>query len=156
MASNLGLLIQLCCGEGGALQTNVTGLCGERSQCSGHTGFAPRSQHMCFPRLHCSGSRLLYRERALSCVRFQFSGTPQRRRLGCACVLCLPRPSSSGSQVLDERTLPRCGAPYPLCGPKLSFRLLVGCAPMSVLRSWSLAATHPADVNHPESQEVFG
>ena len=116
----------------------------------------PHSRCVYFPSLRCSGSRLLYRERALSCVRFQFSGTPQRRRLGCACVLCLPRPSSSGSQVLDERTLPRCGAPYPLCGPKLSFRLLVGCAPMSVLRSWSLAATLPADVNHPESQEVFG
>ena len=27
--------------EGGALQTNVTGVCGEHLQCSGHTGFAP-------------------------------------------------------------------------------------------------------------------
>ena len=27
---------------------------------------------------------------------------------------------------------------------------------VSVLGSWSLAATLPADVNHPESQEVFG
>ena len=33
--------VQLCCGEGGTLQTNVTGLCGECSQCLGHTGFAP-------------------------------------------------------------------------------------------------------------------
>lgn len=30
----------------------------------------PRSRCMCFPRLHCSGSRLLSRERALSCVHF--------------------------------------------------------------------------------------
>ena len=30
----------------------------------------PRSWRMCFPRLHCSGSRLLYRERALRCVHF--------------------------------------------------------------------------------------
>ena len=30
----------------------------------------PRSRHVCFPRLHCSSSRLLYRERALSCVHF--------------------------------------------------------------------------------------
>ena len=30
----------------------------------------PRSRHVCFPRLHCSGSSLLYRERALSCVHF--------------------------------------------------------------------------------------
>ena len=27
---------------------------------------------------------------------------------------------------------------------------------VSLLGSWSLAATLPADVNHPESQEVFG
>ena len=81
----------------------------------------PHSQRVCFPRLHCSGSRLLYMEQALSCVRFQFLGTPQKHRLGWACVLCLPRLSSSGSQELDERTLPKYGAPSPLRGPSLSF-----------------------------------
>ena len=29
----LGSLVQLCCGEGGTLQTNITGMCGECSQC---------------------------------------------------------------------------------------------------------------------------
>ena len=37
----LGSLVQLCCGEGGTLHTNITGMCGECSQCLGHTGFAP-------------------------------------------------------------------------------------------------------------------
>ena len=46
----------------------------------------------CFPRLRCSGSQMLYMERALRRVRFQFSGPPQKRGFGCACVLCLPRP----------------------------------------------------------------
>ena len=50
------------------------------------------------------------------------TGTPQRRRLGWACVLCLPRPSSSGSQETDERTFPWCGMPYPLHGCSLSFQ----------------------------------
>ena len=68
--------------------------------------------------LRCSGSRLLCMERALPCVRFQFSGTPQKRGLGCACVLCLPGPS--GSQELEGRTLP--GA----------LRLLLSAAPASV------------------------
>ena len=35
--------------------------------------------------------------------------------------MCLPWPSSSGSQELDGPTLPRCSAPYPLRGPSLSF-----------------------------------
>ena len=37
----LGSLVQPCCGEGGALQTNIPGVCGARSQCLSHTGFAP-------------------------------------------------------------------------------------------------------------------
>ena len=57
----LGSLVQLCCGEGGTLQTNITGMCGECSQCMDHTGFAPAPGGMCFPGLHCSGSRLLFR-----------------------------------------------------------------------------------------------
>ena len=37
----LGSLVQLCCVEGGTLQTNIIGVCGECSQCLGHTGFDP-------------------------------------------------------------------------------------------------------------------
>ena len=40
MVSCSGSLFQSCCGEEGALQTGIAGLCGEHSQCSGHTGFA--------------------------------------------------------------------------------------------------------------------
>ena len=58
------------------------------------------SRHVCFHGLHFSGSRLLCQElseaspglRALprsKLLRFRFLGTPQRRRLGWACVLCL-------------------------------------------------------------------
>ena len=59
----------------------------------------PRSRRVCFPSLHCSGSRLLCWElsdagpglHALprsKPLRFRFSGTPQRCRLGWAYVLC--------------------------------------------------------------------
>ena len=85
-------------------------------------------------------------------LRFSFSGTPQRPRLGWACILCLPSLSCSGSQELDERTLPGCGAPYPLREPSLSSAQAGRVRLVSVLRSWSLAATLPVDVNHPESQ----
>ena len=58
----------------------------------------PRSQYVCFPSLHCSGSRLLCQKlseagpglHALPNSKplgFRFSGTPQRRRLSWACIL---------------------------------------------------------------------
>ena len=67
-----------------------------------------------------------------------------------------PGLSSSGSQELDERTLPGCSVTHPLRGPSLSFRACRLSSPCVFLGSWSLAVTLPIDVNHPESQEVFG
>ena len=93
----LGSLVQSCCGERRILQTNNAGVC---LLCLGHTGFAPaRSRRVCFPCLHCLGSRFLCRELSeagpglyafprLKSLRFRHSGTPQRRRLGWVCVLC--------------------------------------------------------------------
>ena len=69
-----------------------------------------------------------------------------------ACFLCLPCPSGSGSQELDGRSLPGCDVPSPLRVP----------SPSPHPCHWSgacalcLATTLPADVDHPESQEVFG
>ena len=59
----------------------------------------PHSWRVCFPSLHCLGSRLLCQELSdagpglhvlprSKPLRFRFSGTPQRRRLGWACVFC--------------------------------------------------------------------
>ena len=99
MVIYLGSLVQLCCGEGGTLPTNITGMCGECSQCMDHTGFAP-AHGMCAFLVYtaqapgCSARELskagpgfhaLPRSKLL---RFRFSGTPQRRRLGWACILC--------------------------------------------------------------------
>ena len=67
-----------------------------------------------------------------------------------------PGLSSSGSQELDGRCLP--GGVYliPSAVPaSVSARSGPVCL-VSVLGSWSLAATLPVDVDHPESQEVFG
>ena len=99
MVTYLGLLVQLCCGEGGTLQTSITGMCGECMQCMDHTGFAPAHGACAFlvytaQAPGCSegklskagpGLRVLPRSKLL---RFRFSGTPQRYRLGWACVLC--------------------------------------------------------------------
>ena len=59
----------------------------------------PCSQRVCFPHLHCLGSRLLCRELSEAGpglyplprskpLRLRYSGSPQRCRLGWACVLC--------------------------------------------------------------------
>ena len=99
MVTYLGSLVQSCCGEGGTLQTNTTGMCGECSQCLGHTGFAPAHGVCAF---------LVYTAQAPGCsagelskvgpwlrafprsklLRFRFLGISQRHRLGWPCVLC--------------------------------------------------------------------
>ena len=97
MVTYLGSLVQSCCGEGGTLKTNITGMCGECSQCLGYTGFAPTHGVCAFP--VCTAQAPSCSARKLSKVgpglralprsfRFRFSGTPQRHRLGWACVLC--------------------------------------------------------------------
>ena len=64
----------------------ITGMWGVRAESRPHW-VCPRLRHVCFPSLHCSGSRLLCRERALGCMRF-----PGLSRSG------------SGSRVLHKGT----------------------------------------------------
>ena len=116
MATYLGSLAQLCCGEGGTLQTNIAGVCGVRSA-MGHTGFVPAHGGLCFPGLHCSGSagelpkagcasRAHPRSKLL---RFRCSGIPQRHRLGWECALCPSQvPAAQVTRCL-ARTLSQVG-----------------------------------------------
>ena len=96
MDTFLGSLVQSRCGEGGTLQTSNTGM---GLQCLSHAGPAPRSQNVCPPCPHCSGSRLLCLELSEAgpglyvpprskLLRFRHSGSPQRRKVVWACVLC--------------------------------------------------------------------
>ena len=110
----------------------------------------PCSRHVCFPHLHCSGSRPHYREQALSCVHFpglicSDSGfwILHKRADSVGRAFCaLLSQSSSGNQELEECTLPGGSALYPFCGPSLSFhgrqwgmpcipsrKLISGCDP---------------------------
>ena len=119
MVTYLGSLVQCCCGEGGTLQTNITGMCGECSHYMGHTGFAPAHSVCAFPDYTaqspgCSAGELsevgpgLHALPRSKPLRFRFLGTPQRHtRLGLRFVP-FPGPSSSGDQVLGGCTVPRC------------------------------------------------
>ena len=67
----LGTLVQSCCGEGGTLPTNITGVCGECAQCFSRNGFAPTHGVCTFPvytaqALGCSAGNCLIR--ALCCM----------------------------------------------------------------------------------------
>ena len=99
MVTYLGSLVQLCCGEGGTLQTNITGVCGECLQCLGHIGFAPIHGVCAFPVYAapaqvCSAGELFKAGPGLHVLprskplRFRFSGSPIRTQTDWACVLC--------------------------------------------------------------------
>ena len=129
MVTYLGSLVQSCCGEGGTLQTNITGVCGECSQCFVHTEFAPTHGVCAFPvytaqALGSSSGELseagpgLHTLPKSKPLRFRFLGcsTKAQTWLGLRFVP-FPSPSSSGDQVLGERTLPSCSKSYHFPGP---------------------------------------
>ena len=144
--------VQSCCGEGGVLQTDVA-VCGEHSPCSGHTGFPPYRGVCAFP---------VYTAQAPGCsiwsgpcveCGFSFRVLHKSTDSVAPAFCAFPGLRGSGSQRLG-RTLPGCCAPFPSEAPVLPASWVP--AAWFVLRNWPLTTTLPADVNHPESQEVFG
>ena len=128
VVSCLGSLVQSCCGERGAVQTNITGMCGSTHSVLATLGLPLLTACVVSP------STVLRLQSALQGVgpelhalarpkllRLRFSGTPQRPRLAWACVLCLPCPSSSDNPELDQCTLPRFSVHYSLLDPSLTF-----------------------------------
>ena len=103
MVTYLGSLVQLCCGEGGTLQTNITDMCGECSQCLGHTGFAPTHGLCAF---------LVYTAQAPGSLQ----GNCLKQALGCVHFPGLSH-SGSGSWVLHKGTDLVGHAVVPVPGP---------------------------------------
>ena len=123
MDTFLGSLVQSCCGEGGTLQTNNTGMC---SQCLSLTGPAPAHRACTLPAhtaqaLGCSAGN--HPRPALGCLLFpgpirSGSGTwvvlrGADSRLGLRFVP-FPDPSSSGDEVFGACDLLRLVASLPL------------------------------------------
>ena len=107
----------------------------------------PHSRCMCLPSLHCSGSVLLCWELSVASpglhalprskpLRFRFSGTPQRRRLGWDCILC----PSQAQAAQVTRCFTSASAP--------SWRLQL--APSPVPAAWFSGSTRgtPSQVCH--------
>ena len=88
----------------------------------------PSSWRVCFPCLHCLGSRLLCRELSEAGpglyvlprskpLRFRYSGTPQRHRLSWACVLlpCQVRAAQVTRCLASVAAVPYTGTPSQVC-----------------------------------------
>ena len=111
----------------------------------------PCSQRVCFPCLHCLGSRLLCRELSEARpglyalprskpLRFRYSGSPQRLRLGWTCVL-------SPSQVRAAQVT-RCLA----SAVAATYCLPCPCRLVFWVYNWR---TFSGGYHCPESQEVL-
>ena len=95
--ANSGSLAQLCCREGGTMQTNITGMCGEWLQCGATLGMSE-------PKVACAS--WVYTAQVLSCSarvlsqvgpafhapprskQLRFSSTPKGTDLDGLCILC--------------------------------------------------------------------
>ena len=129
MVTYLGSLVQLCCGKGGTLQINITGVFGECSQCMDHTGFdlahgtcafqvytaqVPCSSEGQLSKA-CPGLHALPRSKLL---KFRFLGIPQRHRLSWVCVLCPSQVrAAQPTRWLVSALSQVCSASYHLLGP---------------------------------------
>ena len=146
-------------------------MCGERSQCLRHTGFAP-THSMCAFLVYtaqvpgCSAWEVSKAGPGLcalpssTLLRFRFLGTSQRHRLGWACILCPSQVwAAQVTRCLVSALSP--GGAVRLITSPISTAQFPGCAVgalsqvcrVSPLGSWSLAATLLVDVNCPGSQE---
>ena len=127
----------------------------------------PGSWRVCFPCLHCLGSRLLCLELSEAGpelyalprskpLRFRFSGTPQRRRLGWACILC---PSQVRAAQVTQFLVSAVTVTYHLPRPSHSvFWVYNGHAFSGVpcVSSGELiSGCDPPDVDCPESQKYW-
>ena len=101
----------------------------------------PRSQVSVLSRLHCSGSRMLYIERALRCVRFQFSGTPEKRGLSWACLFrAFPGRAAQAARSLTGALSPGAARLLPSTVPA-SVSSLAGQMRVARVYSWELASS---------------
>ena len=111
---------------------------------------------VCFPCVHCSGSRLLYREWPwVACGSSFPSSTKAQALLGLRSVPS-PARAAQAARSLTGTLSPGVVRLLPSTVPASVSTCAGRVHLVSVLGSWSLSVTLLADVNHPESQEVFG
>ena len=153
MAFCSGSLVQSRCGEGGHCRQMSLACVGSAHSVPATLGLPPLTAHV------LSASTLLWLQAALQGAGPELRAVPvfrySTKAQTCSGLCFVPSLARAAQAARSLTSALSRGAPYPLRGPSLSFRARWLGAPC-VLGSWSLAATLLADVNHPESQEVFG
>ena len=152
MISYLGSLVQFSLAKGRAGRCTQIPLCVESTHHVPATLGLPRSRvSVLSPSTPLRVLAALYGAGpALSSVRFRILHRSTDSVAPACCVF--PGLSGSGSQRLG-RTLPGAARLFP---PRPQRMLSVRCLWLAFVQSWPLAATLPvADVDHPESEEVF-
>ena len=146
MDTFLGSLVQCAVGREGCCK-QITLACALSVSGTLHL---PPLMRVCFPCLHCLASRLLCRELSEAGpglyalprskpLKFRYLGSPQRCRLGWACVLC---PSQVRAAQVMRCLVSVVAVTYHLPHPAQ----FSGC---------TTSAPSQVDVDHPESQEVL-
>ena len=138
----MGSLVQSRCGEGGALQADIAGVCGEDPQCSGHTGFAPTHGCVLSPSTLLRLPAVLYGAcpvwRAVPVFGYS---TKLQTWLGLCFVPSPAGAAQTARSLTGALSLGAVRLPPPRSQPQLQ-RAPVGCVRLvSILGSWPLAAT---------------
>ena len=129
--------------------------------CVGSTHSAPATLGLtpltgvCFPRLHCSGSRLPYRGGPYVACGSSFRVLHKNVDSVGPAFCAFPAPVAQAARSLMSSLSPGAVRLIPSVVPASVSVSACWVRLVSVLGSWSPGATLPADVNHPESQEVF-
>ena len=123
--SYLGSLVQFSLAAGRA------GRCRQITLCVGSTHRVPATLGLPRSRVSVLSPSTLLRLLAalygagLALSLVQFSGPPQTRGFGCACVLCLPQPEPFRQPEACAHSPPR-GAPFPSAAPAKLMLLTCG------------------------------
>ena len=134
MVSCSGSLVQSSCGEGGALQADITGVCGEDPQCPATLGL-PRSRVCAFPVYTAQAPGCSIGSRPCVACGFSFQ-VPHKSADSVGPAFCaFPAQAAQAARSLTGALSPvRCTLPsavhlLPSAVPaSVSARALVGCA----------------------------
>ena len=156
MVSCLGSLVQSCCGEGGALQTDIP-VWGEHSTVFRPHWVCPRSRVSALPAYTAQAPGCFIWSRPCVACSSSFRVLHKSANSVGPAFCSFPARAVQAARSLRGTRSPGAVRLLPCVVPaSVSAHQLGVCGLCLFLGSLVLAVTFLADVDHPESQEVFG